>query len=137
MCSLFSDADYVLIISSNGQSHGTFCGEWTGKTMLILGDYVVIAFQSDSSIQERGFVMYFSSAPIGKYKELKINYHLSFSPPAQNAFEIADPISIQTGVTYEPNIGRPGAHYQERPTPILSLCHGIFTDRFIFRVFVK
>ena len=30
-----------------------------------------------------------------------------------------------------------GAHYQERPTPILSLCHGIFTDRFIFRLFVK
>ena len=29
------------------------------------------------------------------------------------------------------------AHYQERPTPILSLCHGIFTDRFIFRLFVK
>ena len=26
-----------------------------------------------------------------------------------------------------------GAHHQERATPILSLCHGIFTDRSIFR----
>ena len=27
-----------------------------------------------------------------------------------------------------------GAHYQERATPILSLCHGVFTDQFIFRL---
>ena len=26
-----------------------------------------------------------------------------------------------------------GAHNPERPTPILGLCHGVFTDRFIFR----
>ena len=30
-----------------------------------------------------------------------------------------------------------GAHYQEHPTPILSLCHGIFIDWFIFRLFVR
>ena len=28
---------------------------------------------------------------------------------------------------------RVGAHYQKRATPILGLCHGIFTDLFIFR----
>ena len=27
----------------------------------------------------------------------------------------------------------PGAHYPERTTPILTLCHGVFTDRSIFR----
>ena len=27
----------------------------------------------------------------------------------------------------------PGAHYPELATPILSLCHGVFTDQFIFR----
>ena len=26
-----------------------------------------------------------------------------------------------------------GAHNPERPTPILGLCHGVFTDKFIFR----
>ena len=26
-----------------------------------------------------------------------------------------------------------GAHYLERSTPILGLCHGVFTERFIFR----
>ena len=26
-----------------------------------------------------------------------------------------------------------GAHNPERATPILGLCHGVFTDRFIFR----
>ena len=25
----------------------------------------------------------------------------------------------------------PGAHYTERATPILGLCHGVFTDQFI------
>ena len=27
-----------------------------------------------------------------------------------------------------------GAHYLERSTPILGLCHGVFTERFIFRL---
>ena len=26
-----------------------------------------------------------------------------------------------------------GAHYLKRSTPILGLCHGVFTERFIFR----
>ena len=26
-----------------------------------------------------------------------------------------------------------GAHYRERTTPILTLCHGVFTDQSIFR----
>ena len=26
-----------------------------------------------------------------------------------------------------------GAHNPERTTPILGLCHGVYTDRFIFR----
>ena len=30
-------------------------------------------------------------------------------------------------------VTRPEAHYPERVTPILSLCHGVFTDQFIFR----
>ena len=27
-----------------------------------------------------------------------------------------------------------GTHDPESPTPILGLCHGVFTDRFIFRL---
>ena len=27
-----------------------------------------------------------------------------------------------------------GAHYLKRSTPILGLCHGVFTERFIFRL---
>ena len=27
-----------------------------------------------------------------------------------------------------------GGHYLERSTPILGLCHGVFTERFIFRL---
>ena len=27
-----------------------------------------------------------------------------------------------------------GAHYLERSTPILGLCHGVFKERFIFRL---
>ena len=29
--------------------------------------------------------------------------------------------------------GQAGAHYPERATPILGLCHGVFKGRFIFR----
>ena len=31
------------------------------------------------------------------------------------------------------NRTKSGAHYPERVTPILNLCHGVFTDQFICR----
>ena len=34
---------------------------------------------------------------------------------------------------YAKNIPYAGAHKLERATPILGLCHGVFTDQFIFR----
>ena len=32
---------------------------------------------------------------------------------------------------------KPGAHYPERANPILGLCHGVFTDQFIFRYILE
>ena len=36
-------------------------------------------------------------------------------------------------VTLNGRVKKAGAHYPERATPILSLCHGVFTDQFVFR----
>ncbi|XP_027060267.1 uncharacterized protein LOC113686794 [Pocillopora damicornis] len=62
---LCTQADYVQIRSSFGQNLGTFCGEWTGKTIVSLGKYAQITFQSDSMFQERGFLMHFWTGLIG------------------------------------------------------------------------
>lgn len=63
------------IRSSFGQNLGTFCGEWTGKTIVSLGEYAQITFQSDSMFQERGFLMHFWTGLIGKTKG-KISIHM-------------------------------------------------------------
>ncbi|XP_022808840.1 uncharacterized protein LOC111345822 isoform X1 [Stylophora pistillata] len=60
-----TQADYVQIKASTGQTLGTYCGEWTGKTVTSIGEYALITFQSDSMFQERGFLMNFWTAPIG------------------------------------------------------------------------
>ena len=67
----------MIITSSSGQTYGTFCGEWTGRTILAIGEHVLITFQSDSIIQERGFVMYFSTGPIGKHVAVRMRYVLA------------------------------------------------------------
>ncbi|PFX34148.1 Tolloid-like protein 2 [Stylophora pistillata] len=53
--------DYVEITNQDNFSFGTFCGEKTGTTIEITGDYAVIRFHSDSIVQKRGFSLLFTA----------------------------------------------------------------------------
>lgn len=45
---------------------GVFCGQRTGETVLVSGNYTVIRFHSHGGVQKRGFVLFFTAVPIGK-----------------------------------------------------------------------
>lgn len=49
----------MIIRNEDGQTFGVYCGERTGKKVLVTGVYVVIKFHSDGSAPERGFFMFF------------------------------------------------------------------------------
>ena len=57
--------DYVQITSGSGHIIGTYCGQMTGQKVHVAGDYALISFHTDSSIQEKGFKMFFSAALLG------------------------------------------------------------------------
>lgn len=62
---LHSYFDYLTISSDHGLH--TYCGDRTGQTVVITGDAALITFHSDSSIQDRGFVLFFTAfTPVGK-----------------------------------------------------------------------
>lgn len=59
-------ADSFSVTNDKGQTFGTYCGEWTGKEILVTGDFVLMTFISDEYGQERGFEIYFTAVPLGK-----------------------------------------------------------------------
>lgn len=63
--------DYVKITNEKDQEFGQdkYCGQQTGQTVLVTGKYILIKFHSDHTLQKRGFVMYFTAFPLGKYNE--------------------------------------------------------------------
>ncbi|XP_078349872.1 CUB and peptidase domain-containing protein 1-like [Oculina patagonica] len=56
--------DYLKI--SSNHTFRVFCGNETGQTVLIAGDDVRVTFHSDSHVQERGFLLFFTAVPVGK-----------------------------------------------------------------------
>ncbi len=55
----------MIIRNEHGQTVGVYCGERTGKKVLVTGDYAVIKFHSDGSAPKRGFFMIFHSILLG------------------------------------------------------------------------
>ncbi|XP_022789916.1 uncharacterized protein LOC111329440 isoform X4 [Stylophora pistillata] len=53
--------DYVEISSQDNFRFGKYCGEDSGTTIEVTGDYAVIRFHSDSNVQKRGFSLLFTS----------------------------------------------------------------------------
>lgn len=51
----------MIIRNDDGQTFGVYCGERTGKKVLVTGDYVVIKFHSDGSAPKIGFFMVFTA----------------------------------------------------------------------------
>ena len=58
--------DYLKITNDKAESFGKYCGVETGKTVYVTGDYAVITFHSDQSVERRGFQMFFTIVPPGK-----------------------------------------------------------------------
>jgi len=56
-----------------------YCGQRSGQSVFVTGNYAVMSFHSDSSVQKRGFELFFSRFPMGKYIRVLIK-KLSFFP---------------------------------------------------------
>ena len=59
--------DYLNISNENKQTFRLYCGQKTGQIVSITGDDAVITFHSDEGLQKRGFLLFFTAIPIGKY----------------------------------------------------------------------
>ena len=58
--------DYLKITNENGAEIGKYCGDLSGKEVLVGGDYAVITFYSDRFNQKRGFRLFLSAAQPSK-----------------------------------------------------------------------
>ena len=58
--------DYMKIVNDKNHDYGVYCGEKTGQTVLVTGNYAVIIFHSDEVDQKRGFLLHFTAVPISK-----------------------------------------------------------------------
>ena len=56
---------------------GAFCGGLTGKKIEVSGNYVVLTFQSDYAAQYRGFWIFFTAVPFGKYNKSATGYFIA------------------------------------------------------------
>ena len=56
--------DYLEITNDDNVPFGVFCGERTGKAVLVTGNYAVITFYSDDLNVERGFLITFRDVSI-------------------------------------------------------------------------
>jgi len=55
-----------MILNEKKETFGVYCGLKTGKTVFVSGNYAVIKFHSDDSVEERGFLILFTTAPASK-----------------------------------------------------------------------
>lgn len=54
------------IINDQNHAYGVYCGQKTGQSVLVSGDYAVIIFHSDETDQRKGFLLYFTAVPLGE-----------------------------------------------------------------------
>ena len=59
--------DYLMIKNEKDETFGVYCGFETGKQVVVTGDYVVLEFHADGSIQVKGFLLIFTAVSGGKY----------------------------------------------------------------------
>ena len=58
--------DYLKIVNEKNQSFGVYCGEMSGRSVGVTGEYAVITFHSDGYVQRRGFRISFTTGSSGK-----------------------------------------------------------------------
>ena len=59
--------DYLRIANENNQIFGTFCGNKSGQLVIVTGNYARLTFHSDSSVNDRGYKLFFSDFSQGKF----------------------------------------------------------------------
>lgn len=64
--------EYVSISSEQNYFFGEYCGQRTGQTVLVGGDYALITFRSIG--HGRGFILRFSTIPVGMYFPYRYEY---------------------------------------------------------------
>ena len=57
------------INNENNVNLGKHCGEKTGQTALVTGDYAVLTFHSDEVKENKGFLLFFNTIPEGKLNQ--------------------------------------------------------------------
>ena len=57
------------INNENNLNLGKHCGEKTGQSVLVTGDYAVLAFHTDENHERKGFLLSFSAIPEGKLNQ--------------------------------------------------------------------
>ncbi|KAL9950434.1 hypothetical protein ACROYT_G042929 [Oculina patagonica] len=57
--------DYLRITNNRNQSFGEFCGNQQGQSVAVTGNYAVITFHSDSSVNDRGYKLFISEFSYG------------------------------------------------------------------------
>lgn len=58
--------DYLKITNEINETFGVYCGERTGRTVTVTGNYVVMIFHSNEITEKRGFFLSFTAIPLGK-----------------------------------------------------------------------
>ena len=82
--------DYLIISNEDGQIFGVYCGDRTGKKVLVTGDLVVIKFHSDSSAPRRGFLMTFTAVSPGSIRTGTYSWACYFNPINTGGTNISD-----------------------------------------------
>jgi len=68
-----------MITSINDEKNvnlGKYCGEKTGETALVTGDFAVLRFHTDEIEERKGFFLLFTAIPEGRLiKTTRITHH--------------------------------------------------------------
>ena len=59
--------DIVKIANDQNYTLGEYCGRRTGQTVAVYGNFALITFQTDYSVEKRGFFFRFKTVPAGLY----------------------------------------------------------------------
>ena len=62
--------DYLQVSNEMNRVFGKYCGHMTGKTLLVSGKYALIKFHSESRIQNRRFLISFTSCKKEYFNEV-------------------------------------------------------------------
>ncbi|KAL9955905.1 hypothetical protein ACROYT_G037304 [Oculina patagonica] len=60
--------DYMKITNEINETFGVYCGERTGRTVIVTGNFVMMIFHSDESTEKRGFLLSLTAIPLAAPK---------------------------------------------------------------------